>query len=268
MVQIFDHVAGSGPLLVSIPHAGTKLPAALSAGLTLQGRALPDTDWYVDELYQFAVDWSEVSVLRANYSRYVVDLNRPADDTELYPGRVKTGLFPLATFAGDPIYQPGAEPDRAERQDRLLRYWQPYHDALANALDQLRERHGFALLWDAHSIASEVPALFEGRLPDFNFGTANGDACAPELLNAVVRSARQQGLKVVCNERFQGGHITRHFGCPARGCHAIQLELSQRCYLNESTRQVNTTAFPAAVTSIRKLLISLLEATEDFQFSA
>jgi N-formylglutamate amidohydrolase len=180
MSAVFDFIDGESPLLVSIPHDGRELAPGMAARMTTAGRALPDTDWHVRRLYDFAEELG-ASVIAANYSRYVVDLNRSADDVALYPGQVSTGLCPLETFAGEPIYSGNAELSEAERRARVETYWRPYHDRLQQALARIVDRFGYALLWDAHSIRAEVPLLFDGRLPDLNIGTNAGASCRDDL---------------------------------------------------------------------------------------
>jgi N-formylglutamate deformylase len=224
---------GTAPLLVSMPHVGTYLPPELAGRMTEAALAVPDTDWHVDRLYDF-LDELGASVLCPTHSRYVVDLNRPPDGTSLYPGQDTTGIVPVDTFARDPLYRSGHAPDEREVADRIARFWRPYHDALRGELERVRSAHGYALLWDAHSIASELPRFFSGRLPDLNFGTASGAACAPAIEAAVFEAGRSAaGYSAVLNGRFKGGYITRAYGRPAERIHAIQLELSQRTYMNE-----------------------------------
>ncbi len=230
--ELFRFVAGRAPLLVTIPHAGTHVPAAFAARMTAAGAALPDTDWHVDRLYDF-LDEVGASVLIATHARSVIDLNRPPDGSNLYPGRPTPELVPLRTFAGEPIWREGEAPDAAEVEARLQRYWRPFHARLAAALDELRARHGRAYLWDAHSIRAEVPRLFEGRLPDLNLGTAGGTTCAPELATRLLAIARGSKFSAVLNGRFQGGYIVRRYGDPPRGVHAVQLELAQATHLDE-----------------------------------
>ncbi|WP_130732594.1 N-formylglutamate deformylase [Komagataeibacter xylinus] len=228
---VFTHTRGTAPVLVTIPHAGTALAPGMAERMTPRGRLLPDTDWYMEKLYTSAADMG-IGVIRANYSRYVIDLNRGADDSTLYPGRPKTGLVPDLTFDGTPIYHPGQEPDEAETGERRIRYWQPYHDAVAEELARLKARWGWAILWDGHSIKTEIPRLFEGCLPDLNFGTNQGAACAPSLIDSVVSlAARDTDYSHVVNGRFKGGYTTRHYGQPEQDIHAIQLEKAQRIYL-------------------------------------
>ncbi len=241
MADGFSFHDGSTPLLISVPHDGRRLPEDIAADMTPVGQSLPDTDWHVARLYEFARD-AGASLLVANYSRYVVDLNRSADDEVLYPGQLVTGLCPGRTFAGDDIYVDGRDIDAAERQRRVTRYWNPYHDKLRTTLESLQKRHGHALLWDAHSIPSEVPGLFDGELPVLNIGTWDGRSCAAEREQAVFASARDSGYSSVLNGRFKGGYITRHYGAPGAGVHALQLEIAQRGYMNEDSREFDTTA--------------------------
>ena len=177
MTSVFEFTPGSSPLLISIPHAGTGVPEDIAQRLSAPARAVPDTDWHVDKLYAFASEMG-ASILKANYSRFVVDLNRPTNGALLYPGQRETGLCPLPTFADEPLYAHGDEPDAAEIAQRVEQYWKPYHDKLRATLEHLRAQHGFAVLWDAHSIRAEVPVLFEGKLPDFNLGTGDSRATA------------------------------------------------------------------------------------------
>ncbi len=226
---------GSAPLLLSLPHDGTAIPAELAPRLRPEALRVPDTDWHVARLYAFARELG-VSVLVPHWSRYVVDLNRAADGSALYPGRRETALVPLRSFADAPLYLDGAEPDTAELAARVQRYWQPYHDALAAELARLHERHGRVVLWDGHSIRSRVPMFFDGRLPDLNLGTAGGHSCTPALqqrLAAIL--AAQQRYSHVVNGRFQGGYITRRYADPARGIETVQLEIAQCAYMDEDS---------------------------------
>jgi N-formylglutamate deformylase len=224
---------GSLPLLVSLPHCGTELPAAFGARLCPKARALEDTDWHLARLYAFAADLG-ASLLVPRYSRYLIDLNRPPDDACLYAGVNTTGLVPLRSFCGDAIYLPGREPDAADIDERRRQFWQPYHDALREELARLKHRHGYALLLDGHSIRSRLPWLFEGTLPDLNLGTASGASCAPSLREALCAwLASQRGYTQVVDGRFKGGYITRACGRPAERVHAVQLEMCWSCYMDE-----------------------------------
>lgn len=232
MDNVFSFHQGQLPLLISIPHAGLKLTDTVRDGLVPAARSLPDTDWHIPQLYDFARELG-ASVVAAQYSRFVIDINRPDDDKPLYAGAT-TGLYPATLFEGEPLFLEGKAPSAQQRAQYLEQIWRPYHAKVESELVRLREAFGYALLWDAHSIRSQIAHLFDGKLPDFNLGTFNGASCDPELA---------QRLKGVCagfpaythvlNGRFKGGHITRHYGAPANHIHAVQLELAQSTYMNE-----------------------------------
>lgn len=229
---------GSAPLLVSLPHDGTAIPEAIAARMTDAARCLPDTDWHVGRLYAFAMELG-ASLIVSRWTRYAADLNRPPDGHALYPGRSETGLVPTITFAGEPIYREGQAPDAGEVAARVAEYWKPYHAALQGELRRLRCEHGRAVLWDGHSIRSRVPMFFDGKLPDFNLGTAGGASCSSALqdrLSQVLREyahAGAGGYTHVLNGRFKGGYITRQYGKPDDGIDAVQLELAQCSYMDE-----------------------------------
>jgi N-formylglutamate deformylase len=229
----FELKRGTAPLLISMPHAGTLLPADIADRLTDGALPLPDTDWHLQRLYDF-VDALGASVIVATHSRYAIDLNRPPDGASLYPGQDTTALCPVDTFDRQPLYREGQQPDAAEIQLRIECYWRPYHAALQSELGRLRERHPRVVLWDAHSIRSAVPRFFAGRLPDLNFGSADGTACDPGLARRLLQIAQTHPrYSAILDGRFKGGYITRHYGRPAEGVHAIQLELAQRAYMRE-----------------------------------
>jgi formiminoglutamase len=230
--KVLSFTRGRVPLLISMPHPGLNLTPVVREGLVDEAVSLPDTDWHIPRLYDFAHDLG-ASVLAAEYSRFVIDLNRPSDDKPLYAGAT-TGLYPSTLFEGDPLFKEGQVPSKEERARYLEQIWTPYHDTLRNELERLRDEFGYALLFDAHSIRGHIPHLFEGRLPDFNLGTFNGASCDPELekrVEAVCASAKNYSH--VLNGRFKGGHITRHYGNPAENIHAVQLELAQSTYMEE-----------------------------------
>jgi len=232
MDKVLSFHQGRVPLLISMPHAGLKLTPAVDKGLVDQARSLPDTDWHIPRLYDFARELG-ASVVAAEYSRFVIDLNRPDDDKPLYVGAT-TGLYPATLFEGEPLFNAGLEPSAQERATYLEQIWRPYHDTIQHELARLREVHGYALLWDAHSIRSLIPHLFDGKLPDFNLGTFNGASCDPALADRLQGvCAEAHGYSHVLNGRFKGGHITRHYGDPARHIHAVQLELAQSAYMEE-----------------------------------
>jgi N-formylglutamate deformylase len=257
-METYRFRSGSTRLLVSIPHAGTHLPPDIADCMTEAAQAVPDTDWHVDQLYDFLDDIG-ASVLVATHSRYVVDLNRPPDGSSLYPGQTETGICPVETFDGEAIYRPDRQPDPAAIRERIRRYWQPYHDRLRKELDRVRAQHGSAVLWDAHSIRSRVPRLFEGELPVLNLGTNDGRSCDAALAARLFDHARAvPACTAVLNGRFKGGYITRAYGDPANGIHAVQLELAQRSYMSEAPP---FTFLPYKAAEIRPLLRALLETT-------
>jgi N-formylglutamate deformylase len=227
--------AATSPLIVSAPHTGTEVPPELAARFASDAiRTLPDTDWHLHRLYDFVPELG-ATLLAARASRYVVDLNRPADGHALYPGRAETGLVPTTTFAGAPIYRAGEEPTPEEIAARVARHWQPYHAMLRTLIDDRIARFGHALLFEAHSIVSEVPRFSAERLPGFMLGDVDGTSCDPALADAVFEVLRASGISASRNLPFKGGHITRAYGRPAARVHALQLEMSQRLYLDEST---------------------------------
>jgi formiminoglutamase len=232
MGAAFDFLPGDSPLLISMPHVGTRLMPEVATGLSDPAKDLCDTDWHLPTLYDFARNLG-AGLLIARWSRFNIDLNRPSDDQPLY-ATATTGLYPDVLFDGTPLFQPGREPSPAARARYLAEIWQPYHDRLAAELAARKKMHGFAVLFDAHSIKGRVPRLFDGDLPDFNIGTNSGASCAEELATSLAAACDSPGFTYVVNGRFKGGHITRHYGRPADGIHAVQLELAQRTYMREA----------------------------------
>ena len=224
---------GPLPLLVSMPHVGTQVPAPIAVRLTPAGLTLADTDWHLPRLYNF-LQALGANLLVAVHSRYLIDLNRDPSGVVLYPGVSNTELCPLTTAQWEPIYLDGQAPDEGEVAERTTTYWRPYHAKIAETLAELKARHGYALLFDAHSIKSELPRFFEGRLPDINLGTADQHSAAAPIGTALLETA--QGFadyNAVLNGRYKGGYITRHHGRPADHVHAVQLELTWRSYMDE-----------------------------------
>jgi N-formylglutamate deformylase len=237
-MNVYEFHRGTTPLLISIPHSGTELPEAIAHRLTVVGRGMPDTDWHVHQLYDFARELG-ASIIKAKYSRYVVDLNRSSDSAPLYVGSPTSPVCPTETFGGSFIYMAGHEPDEHEIAARVDQYWRPYHERIAQELAALREKHGRALLWDAHSIASEIPSLFAGVLPEFNIGTRDGASCPRAVGDALLDIVLRDGeFGAVLDGRWKGGYITDHYGKPADGVYAVQLELARRAYMDEEVEQV------------------------------
>ncbi|AXM96967.1 N-formylglutamate deformylase [Pseudomonas plecoglossicida] len=264
MDKVLSFHRGHLPLLISMPHAGLKLTPAVRDGLVEAAQSLPDTDWHIPRLYDFAQELG-ASVVAAEYSRFVIDLNRPEDDQPLYVGAT-TGLFPATLFEGEPLFKEGKAPSAQERATYLEQIWRPYHDTLRNELQRLREQFGYALLWDAHSIRGCIPHLFDGKLPDFNLGTFNGASCDPRLADRLKGvCAKATPFSHVLNGRFKGGHITRHYGNPQNHIHAVQLELAQCTYMDEAAPFAyrEDLAEPTRVV-LRDLLQNLLGWGESF----
>lgn len=221
---------GQAPLIVSIPHAGTLIPDEIF-GLVSQDLARRDADHQVDQLYGFAANLG-ATVVHSRISRTVIDLNRDPSGQSLYPGQATTGLCPVSTFDGEPLYYAGAEPEAAEIRRRRPAWFDPYHAALREQIARLRALHPAVVLYDAHSIRSHVPRLFDGELPQFNIGSYDGASCDAALTAAIAADC--EGDTCVINGRFKGGWITRHYGDPARGIHAVQMELAIRGYADEA----------------------------------
>ena len=253
--------SGDSPLLISVPHAGTGVPPDMLEQLTADARPLPDTDWYVDRLYAWALEVG-AGMLVAPLSRYVIDLNRPPDDAPLYDSpaaTLLTGLVPTTTFSGAPVYAAGKEPDEPETIRRLEIYWRPYHRILHEELIRIRKCHGHAVLLDAHSIRSQLPLLFHGTLPDLNLGSNGRRSAAASLLAAARSALGDSPFSMVVDGRFKGGYITRHYGVPHESVHALQLEMAQSAYMQEDPpRWRDASAQPMQVI-LRRLVHSLMQ---------
>jgi N-formylglutamate deformylase len=231
---LFELHRGHAPLIVDVPHAGIHIPDALALRMTAAARAMPDTDWHVEKLYAFARD-SNVTLMVATHSRFVVDLNRDPSGAALYPGADNTELCPTRTFGNDLLYADGDVPSASEVDARRRTYFEPYHAALAAEIARVKARHGYAILLDGHSIRAEVPRFFDGRLPDLNLGTADGASCDANIASiATSVLAADGGFTQVVNGRFKGGYVTRHYGRPRENVHALQLEMAQDAYMDEA----------------------------------
>ena len=248
-------VPGQSPLVLAQPHSGVFIPEDIKADLNENGREVRDTDWRIPELYEGLA--SHATIVRAEFSRYVIDANRSPDDENLYPGKNTTGLVPLHDFNGQSIWS--NEPGDEKIGRRLALFHRPYHEALESQLDRVRKVHGFAILYDCHSIRSTVPYLFDGTLPDLNIGTNSGRSCSPVFEKAVVDACtRSSRYTSVLNGRFRGGWTTRHYGAPDNGVHAIQMELAQSAYLD--SEQYPFAISPEKSAQLRGVLASVLDA--------
>jgi len=235
---------GSAPLLLCMPHTGTDIPRELASDFVSPWLARKDTDWHVERLYAFA-ERLDASLVRTTVSRSVIDPNRDPSGASLYPGQATTELCPTTTFDGEPLYVARAAPAAEQISARRAAYFEPYHRAVAAELARLRERHARIVLYDCHSIRSQIPRLFAGTLPHFNLGTFSGASCAASLTRAVEAVCDVSGFTRVTNGRFKGGYTTRHYGQPARGVHALQMELACRGYLREPEGTVAEGNWPA-----------------------
>lgn len=255
---------GHLPLLVSMPHIGTEIPDDLQKNYVKRALGVEDTDWHLERLYGGVLEMG-ASVLTPRYSRYVIDLNRPPDDAPMYPGSSNTELCPTRFFTGEPLYLAGQEPDVHERARRRREYWQPYHAALAKELQRLIALHGYALLWDAHSIRSEIPWLFKGKLPDLNIGSADGGSSHAAITRALQDVCNNHPkVSHVLNGRFKGGYITRHYGNPAQHVHAVQLEMCQLLYMQEEAPFAYDEMRASAITpQLRSMLRGALQACKE-----
>lgn len=249
-------VRGDSPVILGLPHTGTWLPDDILARLNDRGRTLADTDWHIHQLYAGLLP--KATTVRATFHRYVIDANRGPEDESLYPGQNTTGLVPVTDFDGNPIWTEPPSPE--DVADRLARFHAPYHAALAAEIARVRAKHGIAILYDCHSIRSVIPFLFEGVLPDFNIGTANGTSCAAAIEAATQEVAAATGRPWVVNGRFRGGWTTRHYGRPEAGVHAIQMELAQSTHL--ATEVPPFDLDPAKAEALRKPLGEILARLE------
>ena len=258
---------GTAPLVISLPHTGTDLPAPYAADFTSLWLSRKDTDWWIDQLYDFARDLGATRI-RTRISRSIIDVNRDPDGVSLYPGQATTELCPTTSFDGEPLYK-SATPDKAEVANRHAAYFAPYHTAIKDEIARLRTMHDQVVLYDCHSIRSTIPRLFDGTLPVFNLGTNSGASCAPDLETHIRARCAATGQPYVVNGRFKGGYITRHHGAPQRGVHAIQMELACRAYMNEPSGPVTPQNWPspydpAFAAPLRAALTAILETCITF----
>jgi N-formylglutamate deformylase len=259
---------GDAPLLVSFPHTGVEIPADIEENLVSPWLARKDADYWVDVLYDFAHEMG-ATTLRTSLSRTVIDVNRDPSGVSLYPGQATTGLCPIETFDGEALYAAGREPDAAEIARRRAAYFDPYHAAINSQLQRLRARHARVVLFDAHSIRSEVPRLFDGTLRQFNIGTNNGATCDAALTARIEKICEASSFDYVTNGRFRGGWITRHYGKPQNGIDAVQMELAMRGYLHEPEDKLSEANWPAPLedahaATLRVALRDILDACVNF----
>lgn len=252
-------IKGTSHIVLAMPHSGTYLPPKIADKLNDKGKELADTDWHLPQLYAGLLP--EATIVKANFHRYVIDANRSPDDVSLYPNQNTTSLCPLIDFNSQPIWQEGYEPDTAEINQRKASFHTPYHTALQDALETAKNKHGFAILYDCHSIRSQIPFLFDGVLPTLNIGTNSGASCAPEIEYIANNICSNSNFSNVSNDRFKGGWTTRHYGQPENNIHAIQMEITQSAYMSEQSPWQYLTE---NANILRKTLKDLLESLERF----
>ncbi len=232
-MDVFSVQPGDGPIVLGQPHGGTFVPDEIAARLSENGRGLADTDWQINRLYDGLIDGA--TVVQSHVHRYVIDCNRDPKGVSLYPGQNTTTLVPLTDFDGRAIWRDGQVPSKDEIESRRQAFHAPYHAALENELQRVKAKHGYAILFDCHSIRSRIPFLFNGTLPAMNIGTDGGATCAGEIESITYEFAASSPYSTVLNGRFRGGWTTRHYGRPEEHQHAIQMELAQSTYLSTET---------------------------------
>ncbi|MBA5777207.1 N-formylglutamate deformylase [Stappia sp. F7233] len=250
---------GASPVILGMPHTGLHIPPTIMKRLNLRGHMMSDTDWHVEQLYAGLL--TDATRVRATFHRYCIDANRDPEGASLYPGQNTTGLVPETDFDGQPIWNGGEKPGPVETRERIFLYHKPYHEALASQIARIKAIYGVAILFDCHSIRSEIPFLFEGKLADFNIGTNDGTTCHPEMEKAVAEICRNaDGYTTTLNGRFKGGWTTRHYGRPETGVHTIQLEIAQSAYLESEDTPFHYSELKAA--NLRPHLSDILHRLE------
>ena len=233
------------PLVFASPHSGRAYPADFVASARLDPVALRKSeDGFVDELFETAASHG-APLLAATFPRVFCDVNR--EPWELDPGmfdgplpswvntaspRVGAGLGTIARVVatGESVYRRKLSFAEAER--RIRRYWQPYHAALAALIAETRAEFGCCLLIDCHSMPTH-PAQ-AAQPPDFVLGDAHGTACAPRATRLVEEALQGMGYRVRRNDPYAGGYVTRHYGRPREGVHALQIEVARPLYMDEA----------------------------------
>ncbi len=258
-MEIFSVQTGDGPIVLGQPHGGTFVPDDVFSRLNENGRGLADTDWHINRLYDGLIE--DATVVQSHVHRYVIDCNRDPNGVSLYPGQNTTTLVPLTDFDGQAIWANGQEPSSDEIETRRQAFHAPYHAALEQELQRVKARHGYAILFDCHSIRSRIPFLFEGTLPAMNIGTDGGATCAAEIESIAHEFADSSPYSTVLNGRFRGGWTTRHYGQPEQHQHAIQMELAQSTYLSAETAPWQFDARKAG--RLRPWLRDILTAIQD-----
>lgn len=234
LFKIIEPSSERVPIIISSPHSGTFFPKEVASQLRPEHVANPDdTDWFIHQLYDFAPSIG-IKMICANYSRWVIDLNRDPESAPLYnDGRVITGLVPSTNFNGDPLYI-SEVPDQNEINRRLEAYYLPYHRKVEELILETKAQFGKALLFDAHSIRKVVPGIRKEAFPDLILGDNDGKSASEEVINAAYTALGTSGKDLQHNHPFKGGYITRSFGKPSKNMHALQLEMAKTNYMDDS----------------------------------
>ncbi|HEY1936141.1 MAG TPA: N-formylglutamate amidohydrolase [Acetobacteraceae bacterium] len=246
-VEVLRPARQTVPVVFASPHSGRTYPADFLAAARLDPLNLRRSeDSFVDELFAAAVDHG-APLLSATFPRAFCDANRepweldPAMFADQLPSwvnttsaRVGAGLGTLARIvaSGEAIYRGKLAFSEAER--RVQDFWQPFHATLQALIGGTRAMFGVCLLIDCHSMPSHGSGRPGGKTPDFVLGDAHGTACHPAVTQYVERRLVELGYTVRRNDPYAGGYITRHYGRPREGVHAIQLEIARELYMDES----------------------------------
>ncbi|GAA4113631.1 N-formylglutamate deformylase [Aquimarina addita] len=242
LFKITEATVPKVPILISIPHAGTQFPVEIKHYYKKKMRNhLDDTDWYVHKLYEFAPSLG-ITIIKANLSRWVIDLNRDPKSIPLYTdNRLITAITPITDFYGNNIYtSSSSEPDPIEIQRRLDLYYWPYYRQIETLIADLKKKFGKVLLWDAHSIRHLVSTIQKKPFPDMILGNNDQKTAHPQLILTALEKLRSKKFEVAHNTPFKGGHITRYFGKPAQNVHALQLEMNKILYMDDNEITYNT----------------------------
>jgi len=257
------------PLVFASPHSGRDYPAAFVADARLDALSLRRSeDSFVDELFAAAPSYG-APLLCATFPRAFCDPNREAweldpamfDDTlpdwvNTSSARVGAGLGTIARVvaSGEAIYRRKLR--FAEAESRVQTYWQPYHDRLTELIAATRAQFGVCLLIDCHSMPACGP---RGGACDFVLGDAHATTCAPPAIQLVERVLGGLGYRVRRNDPYAGGYVTRHYGRPREGVHALQIEIARPLYMDEARIQ-KLARFETVQRDVTRLIAALTSA--------
>ncbi len=263
------------PVVVDVPHAGEWIPEDVRQEMVIGEKVLRrDLDLYVDQI------WAQVPELGAtlvasNVSRYVVDLNRAADDVA--PETVKgakeifeegyyreRGVVWRTTTARTPVMD---EPmSKKAFKERLDRFYHPYHKALADEIARVRSEFGYCILIDGHSMPSTGRSGHSDpgrKRAEIVPGDVDGESCDRTLRWLVEEHFRDAGFSVRSNEPYKGGWITRNYGEPEKGVHAIQIEIRRDLYMNERSFRIRPDGMDRLIEACSALLPRCGDLDED-----